>query len=206
MSLWSGRPGPAPDGRAMRIFRKGLGPHALPIAMAGVKMGERLLNVGSGDPRMFAALAGKVGLTGRACAVAEDNAGAEALRAAAARAGVLVEIEVVPFSRLPFEDAAFDVAVINGTRGLLAALPPFDRASLVGELFRALRGGGRLIAIERSRRAGLFSLAGGAPLTSEYVSSGGALRAFEAAGFRPVRVLAEREGLRFVEGLKPQGT
>jgi ubiquinone/menaquinone biosynthesis C-methylase UbiE len=189
----------------MRIFRKGLGPHALPVAMAGVKMGERLLNVGSGDPRMFAALAGKVGLTGRACAVAEDNRGAEALRAAAARAGVLVEIEVVPFSRLPFEGAAFDVAVIDSTRGLLAALPPVDRASLVGELFRALRGGGRLIAIERSGRAGLFSLAGGPPPTSEYVSSGGAPRALEGAGFRPVRVLAEREGLRFVEGLKPQG-
>jgi SAM-dependent methyltransferase len=189
----------------MRIFRKGLGPHALPLAMVGVKMGERLLNVGAGDPRMSAAMAGKVGLTGRACAIADSTTGAEALRAAAARAGVLVEIEVAPFSRLPFEDATFDVAVIDSTRGLLGALPRVDRMSLVGEFFRVLRTGGRLIAIERYGRAGLFSLAGGPPPASEYASSGGAPRALEAAGFRPVRVLAERDGLRFVEGLKRQG-
>jgi SAM-dependent methyltransferase len=188
----------------MRIFRKGLGPHALPLAMAGVKMGEQLLNVGAGDPRMCAAIAGKVGLTGRACAIADSAAGAEALRAAAARAGVLVEIEVAPLSRLPFEDGVFDVAVIDSTRGLIGALPRVDRMGLVGELFRVLRAGGRLIAIERYGRAGLFSLAGGSP-SSEYTSSGGAPRAFEAAGFRPVRVLAEREGLRFVEGLKRKG-
>jgi SAM-dependent methyltransferase len=188
----------------MRIFRKGLGPHALPIAMTGVKMGEQLLDVGAGDPRMFAAIAGKVGLTGRASAIADSATHAEALRVAAARAGVLVEIEVAPLSRLPFEDGAFDVAVIDSTRGLLGALPPVDRMGLVGELFRVLRAGGRLIAIERYGRAGLFSLAGGAP-SSEYASSGGAPRAFEAAGFRPVRVLAERDGLRFVEGLKRKG-
>ena len=189
----------------MRIFRKGLGPHALPLAMAGVKMGERLLTVGAGDPRMLAAMAGKVGLTGRACAIADSAAGAEALRAAAARAGVLVEIEVAPFSRLPFEDASFDVVVIDGTRGLLAALPRVDRMSLLGELFRLLRAGGRLIAVERYGRAGLFSLASGSPPAPEYTSSGGAPHAVEAAGFRPVRVLAERDGLRFVEGLKRQG-
>ena len=189
----------------MRIFRKGLGPHALPLAMAGVKMGERLVTVGAGDPRMSAAVAGKVGLTGRACAIADSAAGADALRAAAARAGVLVEIEVAPFGRLPFEDAAFDVALIDSTSGLLATLPRVDRVSLVAEIFRLLRPGGRLIAVERYARAGLFSLAGAPPSSPEYTSSGGAPHAFEAAGFRPVRVLAERDGLRFVEGLKRQG-
>ena len=43
-------------------------PYALAVAMMGVRMGERLLLVGD-DARLFAQLAGKVGLTGRSIVV-----------------------------------------------------------------------------------------------------------------------------------------
>ena len=35
-----------------------------------------------------------------------------------------------------------------------------------------------------------------------YESAGGIVGALEAAGFRPVRLLAEREGYKFTEGIK----
>ena len=37
---------------------------------------------------------------------------------------------------------------------------------------------------------------------ADIVAAGTATAALEAAGFRPVRLLADREGYRFVEGLK----
>jgi len=36
-----------------------------------------------------------------------------------------------------------------------------------------------------------------------YVEAGGTTRDLETAGFRPVRVLGEREGHRFLEGIRP---
>jgi hypothetical protein len=38
-----------------------------------------------------------------------------------------------------------------------------------------------------------------------FVASGDATLALEADGFKSVRTLAEREGLVFVEGIKPRG-
>ena len=35
-----------------------------------------------------------------------------------------------------------------------------------------------------------------------YEAAGGAVAALQAAGFKPVRMLSEREGYRFTEGLK----
>ena len=81
----------------MPIFKPGPGPFALHQSMVGVKMGDRVLQVGCGDGRHLAVLAGKVGLTGRACGVAPDEPAATVARTAAAKAGVLVEIEVARF-------------------------------------------------------------------------------------------------------------
>ena len=45
---------------------------SLPVAMSGVKLADRLLVIGASDPALAAALAAKVGLTGRACVVDKD--------------------------------------------------------------------------------------------------------------------------------------
>jgi hypothetical protein len=37
----------------------------------------------------------------------------------------------------------------------------------------------------------------------EYVAGGGTVAALQAAGFKPVRLLADREGYSFTEGMKP---
>ena len=64
-------------------------PYALALAMAGLRMGERLLLAGD-DARLFVALAGKVGLTGRAVVVAGSADAAARIEAEAAALGVLL--------------------------------------------------------------------------------------------------------------------
>ena len=183
----------------MRIFRKGRGPHALPLAVVGVRLGDRLLDVGAHASALFAEMAGKVGLTGHACAVVASGDAAGRVKAAAARAGVLVEVESTSWPRLPVADEAFDVAVVDDTAGLLASLDQPARAALASEVLRALRPGGRALVLEGAPRGLLAALTGGGGPGSPASAASAWL---SAAGFRPVRLLAEREGQRYTEGRK----
>lgn len=184
----------------MPLFRKGLSRHDLVVSMAGVKMGDRVLQLSCGDGRVLAALAARVGLTGRACAVDDTNEGRRRAEAAAARAGVLVEIERVHYSQLPYEAGSFDLVVVWD---LVARLRAEERVRCLQESWRVLRPGGRCVIVEPAPRGGLGALLGRGTRNAEYTRSGGAEPALRAEGFRAVRTLAEREGLRFVEGARP---
>jgi hypothetical protein len=48
----------------------------------------------------------------------------------------------------------------------------------------------------------LFKPSTSAPVDPHYLSSGGAVAALRAEGFRGARVLAERDGLSFFEGVR----
>ena len=185
----------------MRIFRKGPGPDALAIAVVGVRMGNRLLGVGAGAARLFAALAGKVGLTGRAFAVVASTEAAARVEAAAAREGVLVDVETTDWPQLPVDDASFDVAVLDTGDGLLGGIDAPTRRALAEEVLRALRPGGRVIVLERQPR-GLLAALRGAATAGQPLPRGEAGALHSSAGFNPVRLLAERDGQRFTEGWK----
>jgi SAM-dependent methyltransferase len=180
----------------MAFLRPGPGPYALAIAMTGVRLGERLLEIGSGTPRMFGALAAKVGLSGHAAAVADDAPAAAALKQAGAQAGALVEVEVAPPAALPYDAGAFDLIVLDCT-----AMAVDKAADWLPEAFRVLRSGGRLIVAER---VGGFRLWGVFEFRSSRGGADAVTRALAMNGFRPVRKIAERDGWRFTEGLKPR--
>ncbi|MDE3154445.1 MAG: methyltransferase domain-containing protein, partial [Acidobacteriota bacterium] len=132
---------------------------------------------------------------------------AEAARASkgAAQAGVLVEVEVTPLTTLPYEAEAFDLVLIDDTGRLMPGLADADRAALLQETQRVLRPGGRVLVVETTGGSGLAALfGGGAPPDSPYRQAGGAVAALHAGGFRSARQLAEREGLAFIEGMKPR--
>ena len=174
-------------------------PHALAVAMTTVKMGDQLAEIGCADGRRLGAIAAKVGLSGRAVAVVPDDAAAARAQRGAAEAGALVEIHIAPPSQLPLEDNAFDLAVVDDTGGLLATMSPEERVTTVREIFRILRPRGRVIVIGAVPRGGL-----GAVFTrAQSGPSFDAKPLLEADRFKFARVLAEREGMRFVEGLKP---
>lgn len=179
-------------------FRK-TDPHALPLSMVSVKMGQRLLQIGSDDPALFVALAAKVGLTGHACVVDDDRGRSAVVLAAAERAGVLVEAETAPLAMLPFNSESFDIVVI---RDRLSTMTPYERVGSLQEARRVLRPGGRCLVIEPAPRGGFGAVFQRGAADPYYLSSGGAERALREEGFRAVRRLAERDGLVFFEAVK----
>jgi ubiquinone/menaquinone biosynthesis C-methylase UbiE len=183
----------------MALFRRlPGGPRDLAISMVGVKLGDRLLQLACGDGVLFAALGAKVGLTGRACAIDASRDGVTRGQRAASAAGVLVEIAEAPYHALPHDTGSFDIVVVYDVVGTLSA---GDRAACLREARRVLRAGGRCIIVERTGRRGLAALFGSPSVNPEYARSGGAEAALRAAEFVAVRTLAEREGLRFAEGV-----
>ena len=183
----------------MRFLRRLNEPFQLEMSMAGVKLGTRVLQVGSSSG-LIAALATKVGLSGQASVIVETRAGADLVQRAAARAGVLLDVRVAPLGALPFEPASFDLVVVPD---LIGNLRPEDRVLCLQQILRMLRPGGRCLVIEPMPRGGLGALFSRPARDRPYGRHGGAETALKEEGFRAVRVLAERQGLLFTEGVKP---
>jgi ubiquinone/menaquinone biosynthesis C-methylase UbiE len=181
----------------MRLFRKSPLEN-LAVAMAGVKLGDRVLVAGCSDPLLIAALAAKTGLTGRACAADKSVARtAEAARVAQAE-GALIETFAAPLTALPFDEASFDIVVL---RDVLVDAAADARLRTAKEAWRMLRPGGRCIAIQSIPRRGLARML--RARSSARGETAATTSAMQDAQFRGVRTLAEREGLAFVEGVKP---
>ncbi|MSO45317.1 MAG: methyltransferase domain-containing protein [Acidobacteria bacterium] len=178
----------------------------LALTMSGVRMGERLLEIGADDAPLLAALALKVGMSGSAV-VAVDNPQAAALATdAAARAGALIELRVGPYETLAAEAGVFDVVVVHSTRGLLHTLQTSGRADAVLRAARlVLRHGGRIVVIEAGHQDSLGGFLRPRRPTAEHEAAFGTAATLETAGFSPVRLLSERDGYRFIEGLKTNG-
>jgi hypothetical protein len=115
-----------------------------------------------------------------------DQADATRAQKAADKAGVLIDVQILSEpGRLPWSHDTFDMVVIDNTAGVFSAFGEASRAALAGAARGVLRAGGRVELIERER----------AP-------QGASEMLLRASGFRPVRTLAEKDGFRFIEGLK----
>lgn len=185
----------------MKLFKKLGGPHDLAVSMVGLKLGDRLLQIGCGDGGIAAALAAKVGLTGRASAVDATAEGVARGERGAARGGVLVEVQQASYGALPFEDEGFDVVVAYD---VIASMEPNERARTLRETRRVLRPGGRVVVIESVPGGGIGALFTRPPRDVRNAESGGTEAALKTEGFLAVRTLVERAGLRFVEGVTPR--
>ena len=170
------------------LMRRGRGPamDPLQVSMTGVRMGERFLQIGCNDRALLAGLAAKVGLSGTAAVAAFDEEQARRATAIGTKVGALIDVQNIEEGRAwPFGEAQFDMVVVDDTgdgfgdldhptQVLRNALSAFDRA--------------------------------GASRSSARIKSACAdydyLRDLTAAGFKPVRVIAEKDGLRFLEGLR----
>jgi SAM-dependent methyltransferase len=174
----------------------------LPVTMSAVRMGERVLQIGIDDAAIAAAIAAKVGLSGNAAIAVTDESAAARAQSATANAGLLVDIKVSALSPLPFDNDAFDLVVVHAARGLLASLDPSARLSAMREWHRVLRHGGRVMTIESGRATGIGSLFKHARDAEASDVNAGIVGALQSAGFRSARTLADREGLKFSEGIK----
>jgi SAM-dependent methyltransferase len=173
----------------------------LPVVMSGVRRGERVLQIGVDDAAIAGAIAATVGVNGRAAFAVTDEAAAATARKAAENAMALADVELASLPALPFPDATFDLVVFNARKGALATLDAPTLARLLGEVHRVLRDGGRLVAMQAGTPDGITAwLRSAKPATGPDIAG-----SLSQGGFRAVRVLADREGYLFTEGLRAKG-
>ena len=158
----------------------------LQVSMTGVRMGERFLQIGCHDKSLLAGLAAKVGLSGTAVVAAADDTQARLASSIGRKVGALIEVkDIQEGCAWPIEDAAFDMVVVDDTDESVSG---FDQpVEMLRNSLRALRPGGRIEVVTPVKNAH-------PPIDYQKLLS--------EAGFRPVRILAETNGLRFVEGLR----
>jgi len=170
------------------LMRRGRGTamDPLQVSMTGVRMGERFLQIGCHDRSLLSGLAAKVGLSGTAVVAAFDEEQAKRAASIGAKVGALIEVQDIEAGRAwPFGDAQFDMVVVDDTGDRFGDLDqPTD---ILRNALSCLRPGGRIEVVAR--------------LKSD-VKDYDYLRDLAEAGFKPVRVLAEKDGLRFLEGLR----
>jgi SAM-dependent methyltransferase len=161
----------------------------LHVSMTGVRMGERFLLIGCNDQALVSGLAAKVGLSGTSAVAAFTAEQARRAGAVGAKVGALIETQIIDGNALPFESDQFDMVVVDDTNGTFGAIDEGRRLDYLRDARRTVRPGGRIEVVE-----GMKARAEGYDV----------LRDLTTAGFKPVRELAERDGFRFVEGLRSQ--
>ncbi|MFI5386384.1 MAG: arsenite methyltransferase [Fimbriimonadales bacterium] len=160
-----------------------------PQAVAALKSGEVVLDLGSGAGFDCLIAARKVGPTGRVIGVDMTDAMLEKARSNGAKTGLTnVEFRKGEIEALPVEDTSVDVVISNCVLNLV---PDKDRA--FREIYRVLKPGGRLAvsdmawAVEppaevRSNLEALVGCIGGALVLADYVER------LKRAGFDRVEV------------------
>jgi tRNA A58 N-methylase Trm61 len=160
----------------------------LQVSMTGVRMGERFLQIGCADRALLSGLASKVGLSGTAAVAAFDAEQAKRAQAIGAKVGALIDVTDIGEGRQwAFEQSAFDMVVVDDTDDSFRGFDqPLD---ILKKALTSLRPGGRIEVVT--------------PVTSAH-GKFDYIQMLSEAGFKPVRVLAERGRLKFIEGLRAQ--
>ncbi|MEU2349916.1 arsenite methyltransferase [Modestobacter sp. NPDC049651] len=165
-----------------------------PLAVADLRPGERVLDLGSGGGIDVLLSARRVGPTGFAHGVDMTAEMLELARANAARAGVTnVEFHRGQIEALPLPDASVDVVISN----CVVNLSP-DKPAVLAEAFRVLVPGGRLgisdvvaedrlTPAQRAERGSHVGCIAGALSVTEYVDG------LRAAGFTDPEVVLTHE-------------
>jgi SAM-dependent methyltransferase len=182
-----------------------VGREPLVVSMTSVRPGERVLQIGVNDPAIVHAIANKAGITGLAMVVVPNDGLADRVRGYAADDASSADVRIEPLEHLPFEESAYDAAIVHNREGLVAGFDADLQQRALREWMRVLRVGGRLIVLDPGRPTGMRGLlGGGARRDTLYEAAGGTTAALQAAGFTSVRVLGDREGYRFIEGFRPR--
>jgi hypothetical protein len=153
------------------------------VAMTGVRRGDKVHFWGA-LPALLLPLAARSGLSGQVTVISPDAA---ELVYAAEREGLLVDSAPAP---LP--DAGYDLAVVHTDGAWTSTLEP---------LLDATRHSGRLIVIAGEPPAGLLGRLRGVAAASGPADAD-VIAAITGAGWKRVRAIGERDGVRFLEGVR----
>lgn len=130
----------------------GFGPafRARTLSHAAIRPGERLLDVGCGTGVLTRRALEAARPGGSAVGIDPSWRMVQVGRETAVRLGSAVEFKLAAIERLPFDDAQFDVALSSL---MLHHLPPETKRQGLAEVYRVLKPGGRLVAVDIDRPA-----------------------------------------------------
>jgi demethylmenaquinone methyltransferase/2-methoxy-6-polyprenyl-1,4-benzoquinol methylase/phosphoethanolamine N-methyltransferase len=123
------------------------------IELAGIKKGERVLDVGSGTGTLTIAAARHVGPTGEVHGIDPSTEMVGVARQKAAKGGVGAQFQTAVIERLPFPDGHFDVVLSSL---MLHHLPPEVKRAGFAEVNRVLKPGGRFLAVDIAGSGGFL--------------------------------------------------
>jgi SAM-dependent methyltransferase len=188
----------APDGADL-----GLG-CGNPQAIAALKPGEIVLDLGAGAGFDAFLAARQVGSSGRVIGVDMTPAMLEKARHNAAKAGVNnVEFRLGEIEHLPVADASVDVIMSN----CVINLSP-DKPAVFAEAFRVLKIGGRIavsdvVALEPLPDALAKSVAAHSGCIAGAAGIGALKAMLEAAGFTGIRITVNKKSGEFIRDWLP---
>jgi ubiquinone/menaquinone biosynthesis C-methylase UbiE len=166
------------------------------LRRAALDPGERVLDVGCGTGVLTRLAAEAVGSTGHAVGI-DPTVGMIAMaRRNATLTASRATFRLAAIEQLPFPDGSFD-AVLSSF--MLHHLPPDVKRAGLSEVYRVLKPGGRLLAVDVDRPANpLWWLLAWPLLFLSYTAPnlrGMVPNYLRAAGFVPVEVRARKAGL-----------
>lgn len=126
------------------------------IALAGLKPGEVVLDIGCGTGTLAIRAARHVKPSGVVCGIDASPPMIARARRKASKAGVAVDFQVAVAENLPFADGRFDVVL---STLMLHHLPRKTRQDCAQEIDRVLKRGGRVLAVDFGRENGRGLLA-----------------------------------------------
>jgi demethylmenaquinone methyltransferase/2-methoxy-6-polyprenyl-1,4-benzoquinol methylase/phosphoethanolamine N-methyltransferase len=115
------------------------------LKVAGLKPGEKVLDVGSGTGTLGVAAWRKVRPDGEVTGIDASPEMVELARRKAAKKGSGAKFEVAPIEALPFGDSSLDVVL---STFMLHHLPEEVKAKGFAEIQRVLKPGGRFVAVD----------------------------------------------------------
>src|SRR5918994_1718755 len=175
-----------------------------PQAIAGLKPGERVLDLGSGAGFDVFLAARQVGPTGRVIGVDMTPEMIERARANAAKIEVdHVEFRLGEIEQLPVDDGSIDVILSN----CVINLAP-DKGAVFREAFRVLAPGGRLAISDVVAIGDLPAAIAADPAAYTGCVAGAASvaeveRMIAGAGFNNVRISVQSQSRAFIEQWSP---
>lgn len=172
---------------------------------AGIVAGEHVLDVGCGTGVLTRLAAEAVGRAGAVVGIDPAPGMVAVARGNQIKTASRAGFRLAAIEALPFADASFDLTLSSF---MLHHLPPDVKRAGLREVFRVLKPGGRLLAVDIDRPANpLWWLLFWPLLFFHFTGSNlrGEVPAFlRAAGFDPVRRVERRYGLlTFWEARKP---